>query len=281
MPSVEELRALFEAGDPAALALRVGDFQLTLGQLQARLVSGQVSAAPGDSPAHALVVVLEQRERAYRKAVERGVASRAEAESLVQRLVDRELAGLQIRKRLAERIDRDPRRLQEYYEVNRSRFSTPLRLRVQRLRVPLKEDANRAMARLERARVELDAGRLDFEALAAELGGTLLEPAWELPTKLAERERRPASPVAGLKAGHHSAPYRTADSIEMVRVLERAEPQPQPLERVRELVRMDLLVTHREDEYAALVKEVLAARRYTVVRSELEAMLKRPTAAGG
>jgi PPIC-type PPIASE domain len=282
VPTVDELRALFEARDPAALALRVGDFQLTLGQLQARLLSGQANAAtPGDSTAHTLVVALEQRERAYRKAMERGVASRAETESLLQRLIDRELAGLQIRKRLAERIERDPRRLQEYYEVNRGRFSTPLRLRVQRLRVPLREDANRAMARLERARVELDAGRLDFQALAAELGGTLLEPAWELPTQLAERERRPESPVAGLKAGHHSAPYRTADSIEMVRVLERAEPQPQPLERIRELVRTDLLVTHREDEYAALVKEVLAARHYTVVRSELEAMLKRPTASGG
>ena len=67
----------------------------------------------------------------------------------------------------------------------------------------------------------------------------------------------------------------------MVRVLERAEPQPQPLERIRELVRTDLLVTHQEDEYAALVKEVLAARHFAVVRSELEAMLKRPTAAGG
>ena len=53
----------------------------------------------------------------------------------------------------------------------------------------------------------------------------------------------------------------------MVRVLERAEPQPQPLERIRERVRTDLLVTHREDEYAALVQEVLAGRRFAVVRS--------------
>jgi hypothetical protein len=67
----------------------------------------------------------------------------------------------------------------------------------------------------------------------------------------------------------------------MVRVLELAEPQPQPLEGIRERVRTDLLVNHREDEYAALVQEVLASRRFAVVRSELEAMLRRPTAAGG
>ncbi len=282
VPTDDELRTLFEAGDPSAVALRVDDYQLTLGQLQARLLAGQLGiAAGGDSPAHALVVGLEQRERAYRKAVAQGVDRSPEVAAAVERLLERELAGLQLRKRLVERIDRDPQRLQEYYDANRSRFSTPLRLKVQRLSVPLEGDANRAMARLERARPELDAGRLDFAALAAELGGTLLEPVWDLPTRIALRERRPSSPTAGLRAGKHSAPYRTQDHIEMVRVLERSEPEEQPLERVRERVRTDLLVTHRQEEYAALVQEVLASRHYAVARSELEAMLKRPAAEGG
>jgi peptidyl-prolyl cis-trans isomerase C len=282
VPTAAELRPLFEANDPAAIVLRVGDLQLTAGQLQKRLVSGQTPApAPGDSYAHALILGLVERERAYLKAVEQGIDRSPEAEALVQRLVDRELGGLQLRKRLAERIDRDPRRLQDYYQANRSRFSTPLRLRIQRLTVPLAGDANQVMARLERSRAELDAGRLDFARLAADVGGTLLEPGWELPTQLARRERRPVSSVAELKAGRHSAPYRTPDGIEMLRVLERSEPQLQPLDQVREQVRTDLLVNHREDEYAALVREVLAARNYTVVRGELEAMLKRPIAVGG
>ena len=62
----------------------------------------------------------------------------------------------------------------------------------------------------------------------------------------------------GLKAGRVSPPYRTEDRIEMARVLDRAEPEPQPLERIKERVLMDLLVTHRQDEYASLVEETLA-----------------------
>ena len=276
VPTADELRGLFEAGDVTAEALRVGDFRLTVGQVQARLLAGQAGPTVGrDSPAHALLTTLERRERMYRLAVQQGIDRSPEAEALFGRLADRELAALQLRKRLVERVDRDPRRIQEYYEANRTRFSTPLRLRVQRLRVPLKADANEVMARLERARVELESGRLDLPRLASEVGGTLQDPVWELPTQLAQRERRPPAHAMGLKAGRVSPPYRTEDRIEMARVLERAEPEPQPLERVKERVLMDLLVTHRQDEYASLVEETLAGRRYAVARPQLEAMLKR------
>jgi parvulin-like peptidyl-prolyl isomerase len=280
VPSAEQLRAIAEAGDPSAVVLRAGDFQMTLGQMQARMLAGQVgiSAAGEDTPGHALLVSLERRERTYRLAVQQGFDRNPKTEEVLQRLVDRELAGLRLRKRLVERLDRDPRRLQDYYDANRGRFSSPLRLRIQRLSVPLTGDANRAMARLERARTELDSGRLAFDRLATEVGGTLLEPAWELPTQLAEREQRLASPVSNLKAGHYSSPYRTEDHIEMVKVLERAEPELQALDKVRDKVRADFLATHRADEYGALVQEVLAERHYAVVRPELEAMLKRPTA---
>jgi parvulin-like peptidyl-prolyl isomerase len=276
MVSADELRALFEAGDQSAVALRVGDFQQTIGQLQGRLLAGQLGAVPrGETPAHALLVNLESRERAYRLGVAKGIDRGPEAAALVQRILDRELAGLQLRKRLAERVDRDPRRLQDYFDANRGRFSTPLRLRVQRLSAPLTADANQVMARLERSRAELDAGRLDFARLATEVGATVSEPAWELPTQLAQRERRPVTETVGLKAGRHGAPYRTEDRIEMTRIVERAEPESQPLDRIRDRVRTDLLVNRREDEYAALVKEVLEGRHFAVVRSELEAMLKR------
>ena len=281
VPDAEQLRGLFEAGDPAAVALRVGDFQLTLGQLQQRLLAGQIPTDPAgeDTPAHALVQALKRRELIYRYCVEKGIDRRPEAEERLQRMTDRELAGLQLRKRMVVRIDREPQRLEDYYQANRGRFSQPLRLRVQRLSVPLTASANAVMARLERARTELDAGRQDFARLAAEVGGTVSEPAWEAPTQLALREKSAAPPAAALKPGRHSPPYRNGDRLEMVRVLERDEPQPVPFERVRDWVRMDFLVSHRHEEYAALAQEVLSGRRFEVVRPDLEAMLKRPVAA--
>jgi hypothetical protein len=66
----------------------------------------------------------------------------------------------------------------------------------------------------------------------------------------------------------------------MARVVERREPQVPPLDGIREQVRTDLLVTHRQDEYAALVEEMLGSRHFATVPRELEAMLTRPTASG-
>jgi parvulin-like peptidyl-prolyl isomerase len=283
VPDAEQLRGLVEAGDPAAVVMRVGDFKMTLGELQQRMVAGQVpvTVAPKDSPAHALVAALERREWIYRHCVRLGIDRSPEAGGRLQRLIDRELAGLQLRKRMMERVERDPKRLEEYYQANRQRFSRPLRLRVQRLSVPLSGSANKVMARLEGARKDLDGGRQDFARLAAEMGGTLREPVWEMPAPPTRRTGAVAPAVAGLKPGQHSPPYRAGDHIEMLRVLERAEPEPQPLDRVRDRVRADFVLTHRHDEYAALVEEILGGRHYQVVRSELEAMLKRPLGAGG
>lgn len=281
VPDAEQLRGLVAAADPAAVVLRIGDFQVTLGELQQRMLMGQIppNVPPGESPAHALVAALANRELIYRHCVKLGIDRSPEAEGRLQRLVDRELSGLQMRKRLTDRMDRDPKRIEDYYQANRQRFGLPLRLRVQRLVVPLSGSANRVMARLEAARKELDGGRLDFAKLAAELGGTVREPQWEVPAPV--NRRKSGLALAGLKAGQHSPPYRVGDHIEMLRVLERAEPQPQPLDKVRDRVRADYVLNHRHDEYAALVEEVLSGRHYQVVRSEVEAMVKRPAGAGG
>jgi len=278
VPDADQLRHLFEAGDPAAVVLRIGDFQVTLWQLQQRLMAGQIPVDPSvpDSPAHALVEALKRRELMYRYAIAQGIDKSPETQERLQRTLDRELAGLQLRSRLVARVDRDPKRLEDYFQANRGRFSQPLRVRVQRLSVPLGKNGNETMARLERARGPLDAGRQDFARLAAEVGGTVSEPAWEMPSQLALREKSAAPPAAALKPGRYSPPYRNGDQIEMVRVLERVEPQPLPFEQVRDRVRTDLLVSRRHEEYAALVQELLAARRFTVARPQLEAMLTRP-----
>lgn len=283
VPDAERLRALFEAGDPAAVVLRIGDFQVTLWQVEQRLLAGQIPTDPAavDSPAHALVEGLKRRELIYRYCVREGIDRSPETAERLQRMADRELAGLQLRNRMVARVEREPRRLEDYYEANRGRFSAPLRVRVQRLSVPLTGSANEVMARLERAQAELDAGREDFARLAAQVGGTLSEPAWEVPTQLVMREKSAALPAAALQPGRHSPPYRYGDHIEMVRVLERVEPEPQPFEKVRDRVRQDFLISHRHEEYAALAAEVLEGRSFRVARAELEAMLRRPVSSGG
>lgn len=280
VPDAMQLQLLYEAGDPSAVALKLGEVEYTLGDIQNRLMAGQAPPDSSDSPAHALVVALRQRYLIHQYTVRQGTDRGPEVDRRVDRLMDRELAGLRMRERLLARLDRDPERVRRYYEANRKRFSTPLQLRVQRLSVPMGPTPNRVMARLEAARAGLDRGREDLAALATELSGTVEEPAWRAPSTLALRERRTISQATGLQPGRHSAPYSVGDRIEVIRVVERKEPTLLPFEQAQPMVRAEMMATRGAEEYAALVKELLAEHHYQVSQARLEALLRRPSPAG-
>lgn len=280
VPDAMQLQRLYEAGDTSAVALKLGEVEYTLGDIQNRLMAGQAPPDSSDSPAHALVVALRQRYLIHQYTVRQGTDRGPEVDRRVDRLMDRELAGLRMRERLVARLDRDRARVRRYYEANRKRFSAPLLLRVQRLSVPMGSDPNRVMARLEAARTALDRGREDLAALAAELSGTVEGPAWRAPATLALRERRSVSQATGLQPGQHSAPYSVGDRIEMIRVVERKEPVLLPFEQAQPMVRAEMMASRGAEEYAALVKDLLAEHHYRVSQPHLEALLRRSSPTG-
>jgi hypothetical protein len=154
------------------------------------------------------------------------------------------------------------------------RFASRLRLHVRRLVVPLGEDANVTMARLEAARGELDAGRLRLEDLGEELGGRIEDLGWNDLVGLGRMAPKAIQHVAEVSVGQHTTPYRGAEGLEVVQVLGREEPVARPFSDVREEVRDDLLRTHGQ----ALLEEVSEARlreaRLDVRRERLRRLIE-------
>jgi hypothetical protein len=280
IPDAAAWKRLLEAGDPQAMVLEIGDLRLTLAEFQARLLALQTTLdlSVPVTP-QALLQTLVDRELIFLYCRAKGIDRSPGAQARLNRMTDRELAGLRLRERLLARADTPPGRLQEYHAANRARFSEPLGLRLVRLRVPLSAHADQAMARLEQARPQLDRGQLTLGALAAELGGTVEEAGWQTLDQIARGGPRGAELASGLAAGRHSPPYRNGDQIEMLMVSERREPAPLPFERVREQVRTDFVFTHLHEEYSNLVKEVLAEKGFQVAREPLEELLRRPPGA--
>jgi peptidyl-prolyl cis-trans isomerase C len=281
VPDPEELQRVLSAGDPRAQVARIGDFTLTVAEFQKRLAAAAVGdPALRTAPPHAFLKLIRDRELAYRYCVAKGLDRRPEVETRQRRLRERELVGLELRQKLTESLERDPAPLEEYYRANQARFSEPLQLRTQVLRVPLSEGANEAMARLERARSDLDQGRQTLASLATALGGRVEEASWATPSELARSDPRAASYVLRLRPGQHSAPYRTETDLVVVRLLERREPQPLPFDKARERVRDDYIATHRRELYTSLSTDLLAKAGFQVDRARLEDLLKRPGAGG-
>ncbi len=269
----EELGALLTAGDPEATVFRVGDYELTVARFRGLLEQSreQQGGQPSPELAPELLRALERRERIYRHALGDGLAEDPEVAAQLVRLEDRALLRILRQRSLQRQLTGEPERLQQYYDDNKLRFSSPLRLEVRRLAVPVTPvTAGGAMARLERVAAEAAAGSDRLSALAAELGGEVEELGWRTLGELARLDRRWIPVAAGLEAGQLSPPLSSPSSLAMLEVEARREPEPLPFSTVLERVRAAYLAAHRQELYRRWADEVLAEAGFEVFRDRLQ-----------
>ena len=258
VPTPEELSTLLASGDGRTLILRVGEERLYLDELT-RLVmeAGGGQQRPAFEVAQEVVKERYRRELASRLALAGG---QDRSPAFIRRegaLVERALAEFQLRRQLRAAIDEPA--LKRYFEDNRQRYAAPLLVRTEVLSVPLSAAASRHMAELERARPELDAGRATLQGLATRLGGTAEDHGWSTLDQLERVAAGMSYWALELHPGRHSAPFRTARSIVVVKVLGRREPEPQGLEQARPRVVEDYVRERgqalRVDLMAGLLRE--------------------------
>jgi len=261
VPTRDELPTLLASGDPKTLILRVGGENLYLDELT-RLVleAGGAQPRPALELAQAIVEERHRRELASRVALAEGLDR---SPAFVQRdaaFQERALAEFQLRRLLRAEVDEEA--LGRYFEDNRQRYATPLLIRAEVLSVPLSRSAPRHMAELERARAELDAGRTSLPDLARRLAGEVADQGWLTLGQLEQVASGMSYWVLELRPGRHSAPFRTARRIVVVKVLSRREPEPQSLEAARPRVVEDYLRHHGQALRADLTARWLREKRF-------------------
>jgi hypothetical protein len=270
----EQLRKLLSEGDPAALVMRLGDRELTVGDFQILLARATRTGVlrTADAPA-ILLKNLERRELIYQRLVRDGMVDEAEVERRMDRRLRDELAVWYVERRLGEFVDEQSGRLREHYESNVMRFAGPLRLDLRRLVVPLGDQPAAVMARLEGAREALDAGDLDLEALAAELRGRTEELGWINLAELQRLEPKAVLFTDQVQPGRYSAPFLSPAGLQVLQVIDRQEPAPLPYATVREQVRDDFLRSHHQELVAELGDQMLGNARLKVFTDRLQNLI--------
>ncbi len=278
VPDPGELRALLAGGDPNAIVLRVGDFTLTAEGLLERL---EETRRPADTNnpelADRLLQSIAQRERLGARAESSDVArDPATLETLELAEANFLFAAMQ-RRAVLDRIDGEPGKLETFFERERGRFAGPLRLRFERLVVPLSRESGRVMSELERSRPRLLAGELTLAELAASVGGTAEEPAWKTLESLLDEGGATRRQLVALQAGGYSEATSNGREIELFHLLERSAPEMPAFEEVREEVREAYLLANGEKLYEALVDESLAAAGFEISSENLKQFLEEAT----
>lgn len=270
----ERLRELWAGDDDSAVVMKAGDHELTVADFRgllaraARLGGGQTAVSPA-----ALLESLENREVVYRRVVRERLVDEDEVARRLDKRVEDELAQWYLERRLPQFLEGQPTRLREHYESNAMRFTSPLRLRLRRMIVPLGEDADSVMARLETARDDLDAGRLELGVLAAELGGRIEDLGWLTLFELQRLEPKAVFFSGDLAMGRHSPPYRSAAGLEILHVTGREEPVPRPYAAVTERVRDDLLRSRPQEMVVEMADGMLAEAQLVIARDRLQLLI--------
>ncbi len=275
VPTPDELKTFEERGDPAAVILRVGDFELRQGLFEAMIENdrNQNPQAVENRPLRLLETVY-QAERIFQHLLALGQTLDAETEEHLRAQADRLMALQHRQQQLALAVDSDPESLRAFYRDNRRRFTSPLRLRLDRLSLPLDDRAATHMAKLERLRPELDAGSRTLEEIATELSAELETLDWMNLEQLGREEPKRMLFAGGLATGEHSAPYTTSSQIEMLRLRERQAPIPLEYEQVRGAVRAAYLERNLQHLYQDLRSQTLEEAKFRFLEDRFEALLQ-------
>lgn len=265
-----ELAALLQNGEPETDVMRIGDFQLSVDQLRLMMRN---TVADGETPslalAERLVEVLVQREKIFEAARAEGLDQAPEVEAGVEAALEKARL-LQRRRAMIERtLDSDPELLNQWFEVNKARFMTPVRLEVSRLVVPLiaakVETIVPALEALGREEISLTA----LDQTAERLGGRVEHDGWETLNELAAIRPMAARLASTLETGRVSPPYRTRSTLEVLTVNDRQEPELQVLAVVYDRVRAEYLSTNAAGVYGRWASASLEEAGLRVITERL------------
>lgn len=278
-PTYDELRVILSRNNPGEVVLRVDDYELRLDAFSAML-DNDAAQRPSAAPNRAEQVLerVLQGELIFQHQLANGTRLTDEEAQQVAHQAEALLTfqGRQLKMRL--HLDRDPEALKTFFEDNRMRFTSPLKLRLRQLSVPLGDHPSDRMALLERrtqdANAEDSVGETSLlESLASDLGGQVEDIGWKSLAELRLMNRHSVRLISDIPAGHYSPPFSTAEALRIVHVVEREEPSPLPYETARDSVRRAYIERHGQRLYGAVQNDMLEKAGFALYQDNLDALL--------
>lgn len=272
VPRAEDVQLLVGSGDPHAEVFRVGESSLTVERFR-QLMERSSAAASGNQAAdlpEVLLQALVQRARIYEHCRVEGVLDEPVLAARLEHARQRDAIAFITERALLLEARREPEMLEEYYQSNRRRFSSPLFLEVSALVLPLPDrGAGTIMDRLALLGHDSADDRLD--TAATELGGTVERMGKVTLGSLMRWNSKAARILSAIDVGECSPPIRIGDSIVVIEVTERWEPEPLPFVEVSDQVAWAYITDHRQVMYEQVTTRILDEAGYDPNEEKIEA----------
>lgn len=269
---VEEMGYLLGGGDPEVEVFQVGESSLSVGQF--RHLVDRAIAAPGTKPTpnlpETLLTALVNRARIYEYCRSQGVFEQPALRARLESVADADLVDYMRERGLRNEARLDATAIGAYFEANSRRFSSPLILDAEVLVVPIPDrGSNEMMDRLSRLDHDPAVDRL--EAAASALGGEVGRVEAVTLDQFRRWNQKVGAIVSALEVGRCSPPVRVGDSVVVVELERRLEPEPQPFATVADEVVWSYLSDHQREVYDRWSGKLLDEAGFRVFDDRLEA----------
>ncbi len=251
-----ELMQINLSKNPRKVILRVGDYELTIGQYMYELNEARKKYKQNlskDFPEKLLENI------AYTEIIYQHMNSQSiilHQDKLIRAHKERLLVSEYTNTRLRAYLNNNTHIITDYFEKNRMRFASLAKVNIQRLLIPKLENGN-IMSILESNIEELDSKKLTFEQLAQTYNGRIQSLGWKNSAQLASIDPKILKYAFVLNEDEHSPPYTNKSFYSILKLIKRKEPVEQPLAVVREQVINEYIKNHSAEIYTEISKDLL------------------------
>ena len=274
VPDADTLLQILNSRDPQAQVIRIGDFQLNLGQFQ-QVVSRERQVLAGALPPDFFLLTFKGihfRERVFQHLKAIDFVPGENLENQLQQLLDRELIRFHLRRKLTAYLEDRLDILQSFYQNQINQFMSPPKVRLTRLTVPIADGGSDLMGFLESKRADLDEGSISLEDLAAQYQREVESTSPLAPSQLVKMDSNAARFAFRLDAGQHGPAYRFGELIAIFRVDERQMPQPLEFTAVHNQVLTEYLNKNGQKVFAEVSQKLLEEAHFQLFEERLKNM---------
>lgn len=255
IPNVQQLNQIQK--QPQAIIMEIGDFQLKKAQL-INWTNENHKFFPTKTRTEIINKYLQ--DTAYREVIYQYMLEN-QIKLMQSNTADFQLEQLMIKEfskeKIRAHINKHPELIKQFYSKNKMRFSSAIKLNIEKLIISRKNDVN-LMPELEDAVLALDKNELSLNDIAEKYDGKSIELGLKSLMTLTQYDPQATKFAVLLNINEHSAPYTNKGFYFIVKLLEKTEAQVKPLSIVREQVIVEYIKTNAAFVFNEISKDILA-----------------------
>lgn len=267
----EELLNRLDSEDAYQLVFDLGGQQLTIAEFREMvgLKAGDIAADLPDDNREMLLEFYAQLQRRRLLLISLLASDDAEIMKLREQAgqpLEKErltyLVDKQLQTDMWRSVDQKTAGLERFFKDNSHHYQSPLKFKLQVWHLPFDDNPSRQLASMELLRIEIEQGEQTLASAALGLGGSVEDLGWREFTELSDLPQKARNYLLQAKTGGYSIPYQQDETIHMIWLENRLEPEALEYDAVKERVREDYYTRFERKLYLEAVEQRLAAANF-------------------